>query len=76
AIRDVRDVSHGLRPTMIDALGVVSSLRELFDEAQQQTDIEIQFFSRGIPKRFEGEKELAIYGSIGAHVEESSQQPQ
>ena len=61
AIKDVKNVSHGLRPAMIDALGVVSSLRELFNETQQQTDMEIHFFSRGIPERFEEEKELAIY---------------
>jgi PAS domain S-box-containing protein len=61
AIKDVKNISHGLRPAMIDALGVVSSLRDLFNEIQQQTDIEIHFFSRGIPKRFEEEKELAVY---------------
>jgi signal transduction histidine kinase len=60
AIKDVKNVAHGLRPTMIEALGVVSCLRELFSEIQQQTDMEIRFFSRRIPKRFEGEKELAI----------------
>ena len=61
AIKDVKNISHGLRPAMIEALGVVSSLRGLLNEIQQQTDIEIRFFSRGIPKRFEEEKELAIY---------------
>ena len=61
AIKDVKNVSHGLRPAMIDALGVVSSLRELFNEIQQQMDMEINFFSRRIPKRFEEGKELAIY---------------
>ena len=61
AIKDVKNVSHGLRPAMIDALGVVSSLRELFNVIQKQTDMEIRFFNRGIPKRFEEEKELAIY---------------
>ncbi|MBW2345989.1 MAG: PAS domain S-box protein, partial [Deltaproteobacteria bacterium] len=61
AIKDVKNVSHGLWPATIDALGVASSLRELFNEIQQQTDMEIRFFSRGIPKRFEEVKELAIY---------------
>ena len=61
AIKDVRNVSHGLRPAMIDALGVVSALRELFNEIQQQTDIEVHFFSQGTPKRFAEAKELAIY---------------
>jgi PAS domain S-box-containing protein len=61
AINDVKNVSYGLRPAMIDTLGVVSSLRELFNEVQQQTDMEIHFFNRGIPERFEEGKELAIY---------------
>ncbi len=61
SIRDVKRVSQGLRPTMIEALGLIPSLRELFNMIQQQTDIEIHFFSQRIPKQFEGEKELAIY---------------
>ena len=61
AIKDIKDVSHGLRPAMLDALGLVSSLRELFNEIQQQTDMEFHFFSKNIPKRFDPEKELAIY---------------
>jgi len=46
---------------MLDALGLIPSLRELFSEIQRQTDIEIQFFNRNIPKRIAPEKELAIY---------------
>ncbi|MBW2005369.1 MAG: PAS domain S-box protein, partial [Deltaproteobacteria bacterium] len=61
AIKDVRNISRGLRPGMLDALGLVPSLRDLFNETQQQIDIEIQLFSRNIPKRFNPEKELAIY---------------
>ncbi len=60
-IKDIKNISHGLRPTMIDTLGLVSSLRQLFDEIRQQTDMKIRFFSKGIPKRFDKEKELAIY---------------
>ena len=60
-LKDVKNVSHGLWPATLEALGLESSLRELFNEIQQQTDMEIHFFSRGIPDRFEKEKELAIY---------------
>jgi signal transduction histidine kinase len=60
-IKDVKSVSHGLRPTMIDALGVVSSLRDLFNGVQQQTNMEVNFFSRRMPKHFDQGKELAIY---------------
>ena len=61
AIRDVKNISRGLRPAMLDALGLVPSLRGLFSEIQRQTDMEIHFFSRNIPKRIVPEKELAIY---------------
>jgi len=60
-LKDIKDISRGLRPAMLDALGLVSSLRELVSELQDQTDMEIRFFSRGIPKRFSPEKELALY---------------
>jgi len=61
AMKDVKNVSYGLRPATIDALGIVSSFRNLFSEIKQQTGMEIRFFNRGIPKRFKEEKELAIY---------------
>ncbi|MDY6863484.1 MAG: PAS domain S-box protein [Thermodesulfobacteriota bacterium] len=61
AIKDVKNISHGLRPTMIDTLGIDSSLREMFNQIQEHMDIDIHYFSRGIPKRFEDDKELAIY---------------
>ena len=53
ALKDVKNISLGLRPSMIDTLGLVPSLRELFNEIQKQTDIEINFFSRMIPKQIE-----------------------
>jgi len=60
-LKDVKDVSRGLRPPVLDALGLVSSLRELFNQVLQQMDIEIHFFNQGIPKKMKEEKELAIY---------------
>lgn len=61
AIRDIKNISHGLRPAMLDTLGLVSALRELFNEVERESDIDIQFFSRKIPKHFCKEKEIAIY---------------
>jgi len=60
-MKDVKSISHGLRPTMIDTLGVVSSLRDLFNGVQQQTNMEVNFFCRRMPKHFDQGKELAIY---------------
>jgi len=61
ALRDIKNISQGLRPSMLDKLGLVPSLRELFNQIQKQTDIEIRFFSRNVPKRFAPEKELAVF---------------
>jgi len=61
AIKEIKNVSHGLRPGMLDALGLVSSLEELFSEIQKSSDMQIKFFTQNVPKRFTPEKELAIY---------------
>ena len=61
AIKDIKNISYGLKPGMLDALGLVSSLRELFNEIQGKTDLRINFFYQDIPKRFFEEKELTIY---------------
>ena len=60
-IEDIEKIAYGLRPSMIDNLGLVPSLRELFNEIKKRTPLEIHFFNRGIPKRFDAEKELAIF---------------
>lgn len=61
AIKEVKNIARGLRPGMLDALGLVPSIRELFNEIKRYMDIDIKFFIRNIPKRFASEKELAIY---------------
>ena len=61
AIEDLEIIAHGLMPSILDALGLVSSLHTLFDEFREHTDIKIDFFTRNIRKRFDQEKELAIY---------------
>ncbi|MBU0987788.1 MAG: PAS domain S-box protein, partial [Proteobacteria bacterium] len=61
AIKDIKNISHGLKPGILDTLGLVSSLEELFSEIQENTDIRIEFFYQNVPKRFDPENELAIY---------------
>ena len=60
-IDDLNIISQGLMPGILDALGLVSSLRTLLNEVKENTDIKIKFFNRNVPKRFDKEKELAIY---------------
>jgi PAS domain S-box-containing protein len=61
AINDIRDISHGLMPSLLVSLGLVPSLDGLFSEIQENTGIQIKFFYRNVLKRFGPEKELAIY---------------
>ncbi|MGA7146391.1 MAG: PAS domain S-box protein [Desulfobacterales bacterium] len=61
AIDDLNNIAQGLMPGILDALGLVSSLRTLLDEFREHTDIKIKFFNRNVPKRFDQEKEIAIY---------------
>jgi len=60
-LKDIKNISHGLMPGTLDALGLLPSLRGLFDEVQEYRDIKINFFNKNVPKRFDQEKELAIY---------------
>ena len=61
AMEDVHNMARGLRPTMLDTLGLVPAFRGLFNDIKQYADLEIHFFSQDLPKRFDPEKELAIY---------------
>ena len=61
AINDLNNIAHGLMPGILDALGLVPSLRSLLNEFRELTDIKIDFFNRNVQKRFDKEKELAIY---------------
>lgn len=60
-IKDVKQISYGLKPSMLQALGLLSALRELFAEVESQGSFKIHFFQRNVPKRFEHAKELAVY---------------
>jgi signal transduction histidine kinase len=61
AIEDIEKIAYGLRPSMIDTLGLVCSLRDLFSQIKKHKGIEIHFFTRDIPRRFDQAKELAIF---------------
>lgn len=60
-IMDLKNVSSRLMPSMIRNLGLVPSLRALFNDVKTQTGIDIHFFMNNVPNRFNPEKELAIY---------------
>ncbi len=60
-LKDIKSISYGLMPGILDPLGLVPSLRELFNEVQEHRCIKINFFNKNVPKRFNQAKELAIY---------------
>ena len=61
AINDLKKISRGLIPGIIENLGLIPSLRALFNDIQARNNVVIYFFSRGLSKRFNHEKELAVY---------------
>lgn len=64
AIRELKQVSHGLRPVMLDTLGLIPALRNLFAEIREQSGVEISFFSVNIPERLGKDREIAVYRII------------
>ncbi len=60
-INDVRDIAYGLRPSMLDTTGLISSLRALCDDVEQTKNIEINFFSQNVQERMEREIEISVY---------------
>lgn len=57
-IDDVQSVSVGLRPSMLDNLGLIPSLKGMFKEFQEAKDMEIHFFHKNIPRQLDKEKAL------------------
>lgn len=61
AINDLRIIAYGLMPRMIENLGLIPSIRAMLKDIESRAGIEVNFFCRGFSKRFERDKELAIY---------------
>jgi PAS domain S-box-containing protein len=61
ALGFAKQVAAQLRPTTLDSLGFLASVRSLISTLQEVADFEIHFFTKGLPERLESEKELALY---------------
>lgn len=57
----LRKLIHGLRPPVLDDLGLVSALRQLANEARSRSGLPIDFRIIGTPTRLPPELELAAY---------------
>ncbi len=59
-IQEVRQISHNLRPTLLDDLGLDSALRSLIGQFSERTNIEVQYdFDRTVDMT--DEIEISIY---------------
>jgi PAS domain S-box-containing protein len=61
AIRSLKEISYRIRPETLDALGLSASMRSLINDIKNQAGIEVTFFEREIPIKFNAQKELALY---------------
>jgi signal transduction histidine kinase len=59
--RDIKSISKGLRPDTLEYLGLAQAIEALLDEYRAATSLNIHFFHKGVPKRFDSQKELALY---------------
>jgi PAS domain S-box-containing protein len=60
-VQEIKQIANGLKPGILVTLGLVPALREFFSDIERTSQIEIRFFSRNLPIRFDQDKELAIY---------------
>ncbi len=61
AIRDIKEISSGLRPSVLDHLGLVPALKELCDTMNEQADVHIDFFCPSKTCDLDSAIEVAIY---------------
>jgi PAS domain S-box-containing protein len=63
-IGQVREMSLNLRPSMLDDLGLIQTLKWHLDRYTHQTGIHVNYNSAKFPKRFPSEVETAAYRII------------
>ncbi len=61
AIREVKNICHRLRPSALDNIGLLPSLTILIEEIEERGGIEVEFYTKDIPQRFNPDIEIAIY---------------
>lgn len=61
AIKEVRRLSHGLRPPLLDELGLVAALRALCEGFAERTGIETLLDAEGFRDRLRPEAATALY---------------
>jgi two-component system, NarL family, sensor kinase len=61
AIQEVRRISHNLRPSELDDLGLEAAVRSLCRAFSERTGIIVNVLGEGVPKSLGGDTELTLY---------------
>ncbi|HMO72849.1 MAG TPA: cache domain-containing protein [Paracoccaceae bacterium] len=61
AMREVRRISHDLRPGVLDDLGLGPALQSLSEEFARRTGVEVAFETVPFRNRLDGEAKIALY---------------
>ncbi|MFI5253387.1 MAG: PAS domain S-box protein [Bacteroidota bacterium] len=64
AIEEIKRISHNLRPSVLDDLGLIAAVRNLCDDFRNRTKVEISYTSDKFPQRLPPEIELVIFRII------------
>ncbi|MEJ2724052.1 MAG: PAS domain S-box protein [Deltaproteobacteria bacterium] len=57
----IKNVSGNLRPSLMDHLGLIPSVRALIRETEEYANFHVRFYTKGLNDRLEPEKELALF---------------
>jgi PAS domain S-box-containing protein len=57
----IGELSRGLRPNVLDDLGLIPSLKSILQDINEKSQIECHFFSKNIPKQISDKKAVAVY---------------
>jgi two-component system sensor histidine kinase DegS len=57
----IGELSRGLRPNVLDDLGLIPSLKSILQDIIEKSQIECHFFSKNIPQQISDKKAVAVY---------------
>jgi PAS domain S-box-containing protein len=64
AIIEIKRISHNLRPSILDDLGLLAAVRNMCDDFQKRTKIIVDYTFDQLPERLPAEIELAFFRII------------
>jgi signal transduction histidine kinase len=63
-IRSIRRVTHDLRPTLLDDLGLLPALRSLVTEFAERSGASVELIAPAVPPRLAPDGELAVFRAL------------